>query len=230
MLTGLTPFLPEDILTLYDNLEFLIRIVLSGLLGVLIGYERSHRLKDAGIRTHCLIACSAAVFMILSKYAFLDLGETADNARIAAQVVGGISFIGAGVIFRQGAGLRGLTTAAGMWATAAVGMSVGAGLYWLGLMEFGAVLIIQVILHRYPVGGDALTVQEILVTMDDDPDLISAFFLLLTAHEAEVLSSDISREPDRVSFRMTARLKTPIEHTEAVEFLSRHKGIHRMSV
>ena len=119
MLTGLTGFLPESTLTLYDNLEFLFRILLSAALGAAIGLERTKRQKEAGVRTHCIIACASAVFMILSKYAFIDTAALdgsrgADTARIAAQVVSGISFLGAGVIFKNGSSIRGLTTAAGM--------------------------------------------------------------------------------------------------------------------
>ena len=132
MLTGLTQYVPEATLTIYDNLEFLLRLLLSAALGALVGLERSKRRKEAGIRTHCIIACTSALFMIVSKYAFLDCLNIdglrgADPARIAAQVVSGISFLGAGVIFKNGNSIRGLTTAAGMWGTAAIGMAVGAG-------------------------------------------------------------------------------------------------------
>ena len=72
MLTGLTQYVPEATLTLYDNLEFLLRLLLSAALGALVGLERSKRRKEAGIRTHCIIACTSALFMIVSKYAFLD--------------------------------------------------------------------------------------------------------------------------------------------------------------
>ena len=119
MLSGLTQYVPEATLTVYDNLEFLIRLLLSAALGALVGLERSKRRKEAGIRTHCIIACTSALFMIVSKYAFLDCVTLdglrgADPARIAAQVVSGISFLGAGVIFKNGNSIRGLTTAAGM--------------------------------------------------------------------------------------------------------------------
>ena len=72
MLSGLTQYVPEATLTVYDNLEFLIRLLLSAALGALVGLERSKRRKEAGIRTHCIIACTSALFMIVSKYAFLD--------------------------------------------------------------------------------------------------------------------------------------------------------------
>ena len=100
MLFGLTDYLPEAVLTVGDNLEFLIRILV--VFGFLIGLERSKRQKDAGIRTHCIIAVTSAVIMILSKYCFVDLadlgivGRNSDPGRMAAQVVSGISFLGAG--------------------------------------------------------------------------------------------------------------------------------------
>ena len=111
MLSGLTQYVPEATLTVYDNLEFLIRLLLSAALGALVGLERSKRRKEAGIRTHCIIACTSALFMIVSKYAFLDCVTLdglrgADPARIAAQVVSGISFLGAGVIFKNGNSIR----------------------------------------------------------------------------------------------------------------------------
>lgn len=132
MLSGLTNYVPETALTVFDNLEFFIRIVLAAILGALVGLERSKRQKEAGVRTHCIIACTSALFMILSKYAFVDLVGVAglrgaDPARIAAQVVSGISFLGAGVIFKNGNSIRGLTTAAGMWGTAAVGYFCSVG-------------------------------------------------------------------------------------------------------
>ena len=100
MFAGLSSYLPESTLTLFDNLEFLIRLLLSAALGALVGLERSKRQKEAGVRTHCIIACTSALFMILSKYAFIDGTSIdglrgADPARIAAQVVSGISFLGA---------------------------------------------------------------------------------------------------------------------------------------
>lgn len=121
MLTGLSVYLPESLLTVFDNLEFLIRIVLAAILGAMVGLERTKQQKDAGIRTHCIVALTSAVFMILSKYAFIDVvalagSKGADPSRIASQVVTGISFLGAGVIFKNANfAIKGLTTAAGMW-------------------------------------------------------------------------------------------------------------------
>ena len=140
MLTGLSHLTPEYFLTAFDNLEFLIRIALAAFLGIVIGFERASRLKEAGIRTHCIVSMSAAVFMILSKYAFMDvegvLGlKEADPARICAQVVSGISFLGAGIILvRNNNTIAGLTTAAGMWVTSIIGLAFGYGFYIGGLL------------------------------------------------------------------------------------------------
>ena len=236
MLTGLSGYLPENTLTLYDNLEFLIRLLLSAGLGALVGLERSKRQKEAGVRTHCIIACTSALFMILSKYAFVDTAigadglRGADPARIAAQVVSGISFLGAGVIFKNGNSIRGLTTAAGMWGTAAIGMAVGAGMYWLGLIEAAILVAIQIILHRFPVGADALTTQEILVEMEDTPELQAQFDALLKGHNGQVVESSLSRDEGYLRMEITAKLEPPITHDEALTFLKSNSGVRKVSV
>ena len=236
MLAGLSPYLPESTLTLFDNLEFLIRLLLSAALGALVGLERSKRQKEAGVRTHCIIACTSALFMILSKYAFVDTAigadglRGADPARIAAQVVSGISFLGAGVIFKNGNSIRGLTTAAGMWGTAAIGMAVGAGMYWLGLIEAAILVAIQIILHRFPVGADALTTQEILVEMEDTPELQAQFDALLKAHNGQVVESSLSRDEGYLRMEITAKLEPPITHDEALTFLKSNSGVQKVSV
>ena len=235
MLTGLTSFLPESTLTLYDNLEFLFRILLSAALGAAIGLERTKRQKEAGVRTHCIIACASAVFMILSKYAFIDTAALdgsrgADTARIAAQVVSGISFLGAGVIFKNGSSIRGLTTAAGMWGTAAVGMAIGAGLYWVGLIETAVLVVIQIVFHRFPVGADALTTQELVVEMADSDELLARFDELVKAHRGQITESSLTREDGILRMEVTAKLDPPITHEEALAFMKANDGVRRVSV
>ena len=103
------------------------RLVIAGILGGAIGVEREFRAKEAGVRTHFIVALGSALFMIISQFAFE--GKTHDAARVAAQVVSGIGFIGAGVIIFQRNVIRGVTTAAGLWVAAAVGMACGDGMY-----------------------------------------------------------------------------------------------------
>ena len=235
MLTGLTDFLPEVTLTVFDNLEFFIHILLSAVLGALVGLERTKRQKEAGIRTHCIIACAAAVFMILSKYAFVDpasaLGTRGvDGARIAAQVVSGISFLGAGVIFKNGNSIRGLTTAAGIWATSAIGMAIGAGMYWVGLITTAIMMVAQVVLHRFPVAGDAAVTQELAVSMTDTPELHQALNQLLDSHGGNVTDSALSRDDTHITMELTVRLAEPITYEEALRFMQEHPGVERLSV
>lgn len=235
MLTGLTDFLPEVTLTVFDNLEFFIRILLSAVLGALVGLERTKRQKEAGIRTHCIIACAAAVFMILSKYAFVDpasaLGTRGvDGARIAAQVVSGISFLGAGVIFKNGNTIRGLTTAAGIWATSAIGMAIGAGMYWVGLITTAIMMVAQVVLHRFPVAGDAAVTQELAVSMTDTPELHQALNQLLDSHGGNVTDSALSRDDTHITMELTVRLAEPITYEEALRFMQEHPDVERLSV
>lgn len=235
MLSGLTQYVPEATLTIYDNLEFLIRLLLSAALGALVGLERSKRRKEAGIRTHCIIACTSALFMIVSKYAFLDCVALdglrgADPARIAAQVVSGISFLGAGVIFKNGNSIRGLTTAAGMWGTAAVGMAIGAGMYWLGLMEAVVLVVIQLVLHRFRVGGDAEITQEVTVHMTDSDGLMQAFDCLVREHRGKITDSTLTREDSMLCLEVSIRLPDPITHEEALRFLRENPGVRKISV
>lgn len=116
-----------------DNFELILRMVVASLIGIAIGAEREYRAKEAGIRTHFLVSLGSALFMIVSEYAFIGLGINFDPARVAAQVVTGIGFLGAGTIIIQKQNIRGLTTAAGLWVTAGIGMATGAGMYLIGI-------------------------------------------------------------------------------------------------
>lgn len=140
------------VLSLLVELEFLLRILLSGICGCLIGYERDNRLKEAGIRTHLIVALAASMMMVVSKYGFSDVlsleGVALDPSRIAAQIVSGVGFLGAGMIFVRGNTVNGLTTAAGIWATAGIGMAIGSGLYLVGIISTAFILFIQTLLHK----------------------------------------------------------------------------------
>ena len=127
------------------TVEFIFRLFLAGVLGALIVLDREYRAKEAGYRTHFLVSLGSALFMILSQYAYDALlgepGVSLDPSRIASQVVTGIGFIGAGTIIFQKQIVRGLTTAAGIWVTAGIGMAIGAGMYWLGTSAAALTLV-----------------------------------------------------------------------------------------
>lgn len=134
--------MPESIIA---ELWYLLRILLALVLGFIIGMERKMRYKEAGIKTHALVAGGAALMTLVGKYGFTDVGG--DGARIAAQIVTGIGFLGAGIIMYRRDSLRGVTTAAGIWATAGVGIAVGAGLHILAAGSAVAFVLLQCLLH-----------------------------------------------------------------------------------
>ncbi|PWM71704.1 MAG: hypothetical protein DBX59_08170 [Bacillota bacterium] len=129
-----------------NELIYLLRILLAVLLGFCIGFERKMRFKEAGIRTHTIVCAGAALIMIVSKYGFADVPDF-DASRVAAQIVSGIGFIGAGMIIYRKTAIYGLTTAAGVWATAGVGMAVGSGLYIVSVGATILLITVQCIMH-----------------------------------------------------------------------------------
>jgi putative Mg2+ transporter-C (MgtC) family protein len=142
-------------------LEILLRVALAAVLGGAIGFERELREREAGLRTHMLVAVGAALFTLVSAFAWTDWhfsnasGVVYDPTRIAAQVVTGIGFLGAGAIIRQGLSVRGLTTAATLWVVAAIGMASGAGFYTAAVIT-----TVLVLLSLYPLRIAAFRIAE----------------------------------------------------------------------
>lgn len=127
-----------------DTWDFILRLIVASCFGALIGLDREYRAKEAGLRTHFLVCLGSALFMLVSQHGFRDTvntpGVALDPSRIAAQVVSGIGFLGAGTIIIQKQFVRGLTTAAGLWATAAIGLVIGGGMYYIGIA--GVILVL----------------------------------------------------------------------------------------
>ncbi len=128
-----------------EQLWWAMDLILAALLGFFIGLERKYRDKEAGIRTHTIVSFGAALMMIISRYAF---GDEADSARVAAQIVAGIGFLGAGIIVYRKNVVHGLTTAAGVWATAGIGMACGGSLWLIAILATIILILIQWCLHR----------------------------------------------------------------------------------
>ena len=168
----------KEFLTETLQLQFVFRIMLAGICGMIIGLERKNRSKEAGIRTHFVVACGAALMMVVSKYAFFDVisqGMYADvevrldPSRIASTIASGIGFLGAGMIFVHRNTITGLTTAAGIWATSGVGMAIGAGLYSIGICATFIILLAQILLHMN-FSWIKLPKTKILVVRDVDKE------------------------------------------------------------
>lgn len=220
----------------YPIFVYLLRMLLANLCGAIIGLERTKRSKEAGIRTHCIIAGAAALFMIISKYGFADMAmiegsRGADPARIAAQVVTGISFLGAGVIYKNGNTVKGLTTAAGIWATAAVGMACGSGLYWVGLFMTVLIIGVQLLMHHFNVGYDAYSNGEIRITLVDTPEIRKVLKEKQKELGITIVSSRITTCADNtLNMVLQVRIKNNIRFSDILKFMDEHPEIKSLSV
>lgn len=163
---------------------YLLRVLLAGLCGICLGLERSRRLKEAGLRTHFIVACAAAMLMTIS------LSFSTDTARIAAQIVSGIGFLCAGMIFFRRESLHGLTTAAGVWATAGIGMAMGKGLYLLAIGCMVLIIAGQFFFHSTKIGK--INYQQLLLVKfrysDATKLMLQEFFQVKTFSRFSLLS------------------------------------------
>ena len=157
-----------------DNLEYLLRMIVASICGGIIGFERSRRRKEAGLRTHIIVALGSALLMIVSKYGFMDIGDIpgmrVDAARIAANVITGISFLGAGMIFVRDVSIKGLTTAAGIWSMAGIGLAIGAGMYFVGIFATLLILLIQIFTHGHLQKLDGPVYESFSITYKNVPN------------------------------------------------------------
>lgn len=167
------------------SMEWVGRILLAGICGYLVGFERSNRNKEAGVRTHFIVAMSAALMMVVSKYGFYDSGKF-DASRVAAQIVTGIGFLGAGIIFvKNNTFVRGLTTAAGVWATAGIGMCIGAGLLLVGIISTGIILAAQFLFHLDRFGKDGVR-ESLHLTMKRGQENVVYLFHVMEIYKVHV--------------------------------------------
>ena len=189
--------------------NFILRIFAAGILGGLIGFEREFRAKEAGVRTHFIVALGSALFMIISQYAF---SGRFDAARVAAQVVSGIGFIGAGVIIFQKNAVRGVTTAAGLWVAAAIGLACGAEMYSVAIAATLMTILVLETMHFItrkhgekafsitlsPVSNEELA--EIMKTLKDNGADIVSFTLAesVAVFELKIKQKDYATTVDTV--------------------------------
>lgn len=210
--------------------EFFIRVLIACVCGAAIGYERSKRLKEAGIRTHIIVCCAAALTMIVSKYGFADLvteegtalygTKGTDPARLAAQVIGGVSFLGAGIIFRNGNSIKGLTTAAGIWATAGIGLAIGAGMYVIGIFTTAVVAAIQILMHKYTIGVDSMVVGRMHCVVSHSAEFRKALNEYIEEHGMQILEVKIDfLEDGSAAYNLTLRMRHDVTVNDLSEFL-----------
>ena len=192
---------------------YVLRIIIAGCCGFVIGLERKNRSKEAGVRTHAVVACASALMMVISKYGFSDTAANiagmrgADGARIAAQVVSGIGFLGAGMIFVHKNTITGLTTAAGVWATAGVGLAIGAGMYVVGICAAIIIVLTQIILHGNFRWLKPIKQKKLIVKGVDVADFQRHTINLL--HETGINIADVSAEKTEDGCNYTFIIEMP---------------------
>ena len=216
--------------SLWQYVEFFVRVLVACICGAAIGFERSKRLKEAGIRTHVIVCCAAALTMIVSKYGFADIvtpegmglygTKGTDPARLAAQIISGVSFLGAGIIFRNGSSVKGLTTAAGIWATAGIGLAIGAGMYVIGIFTTVVVAFIQVIMHKYTVGVDSTVVGKLHCIAPNEQAFRKALNAYIAKRRIQVQDMKINFLDDgSAEYSLTLRMRQDVTVNDVSEFL-----------
>lgn len=180
-----------------STFDLVIRLVVAVSLGTVVGLDREYRVKDAGFRTHFLVSLGSALFTVVSQYGFesymaVHPGVTIDPSRIAAQVVSGIGFIGAGTIIFQRHVVRGLTTAASLWATAGIGMTAGAGMY--GVASAATVLTLVGLEVLTVIFGDLGARRTLLVFSAHDESALKSAVEAIETEKIPVISYEMSAE------------------------------------
>lgn len=213
-------------------LPYILALVTAVICGAAIGVERTLRQKEAGIRTHIIVALGSALIMIVSKYGFFDIVGFADHvnldgARLAAQVVTGISFLGAGIIVYRGT-VKGLTTAAGVWTTAGIGLAAGAGMYGIAIYSTLILLIVQVVVHRIlPV--ENTSTATVCVKLHDDVEAIEVVSDILKNNGYTIISSSVEKKNEKFVCLFTIRAKSHINPDEINRILTGNEHVISVS-
>ena len=226
--------------SLLQNLDFAIRILVACLCGFVLGVERSRRFKEAGVRTHMIVCAGAALIMIVSKYGFADLTSAskemyngtrgADPARLAAQVVSGVGFLGAGMIFKNGGSVTVLTTAAGIWAAAGIGLAIGSGMYVVGILVTVAIASIQMLMHIVTVGADAYKHCNIDILVESLFNFDEKFRDLMKQYGATLVEFRITREVNGIRYNATLKSKKAITSDDVSAVLAGNAEVIEISV
>lgn len=221
----------------YSDAVLVIRIILAGICGGIIGVERTLRQKDAGFRTHIIVAMGAALMVIISKYGFLDIvflnSVQVDVSRVASNIITGISFLGAGMIFVKGISIKGLTTAAGIWVTAAVGMAMGAGLYIVAFISVFLLLLVQIVFHKFLIGFDKVLANDNLVPcfvqIENTPVAVKELKAFLKANGVQVFDSSIetSQNNEKLTIHLNVQHEKDVDIDDVFERYLQKDGVYQ---
>ena len=222
--------------TLLQYAEFCLRLIFAFLVGGMVGLERSQHFKEAGVRTHVIVCCTSALIMLISKYGFADMGGSAimealgtkgaDSARVAAQAVSGISFLCAGVIIKVGGNIRGLTTAAGIWMTASIGLAIGAGMYIVSAFMAILLFLMQYLFRRVPLGSESYDGYHLKFVVKTGENFQATLKEKLNEWKVTVVDSTITwKRNDVVEFDYVILCPEEIRYSEIRNFVKENDGV-----
>src|SRR6266566_3223295 len=214
--------------------ELLARLVIGTVLGAIIGYERQMHGRQAGLRTHLLVGLAATTFMIVSThfvyfqhYSKEDL-VAVDTSRISASVVTGVGFLGAGAILRTGLSIQGLTTAAGLWLVAAIGLSAGGGMYKISVAATVIGVVALTILRRLERKRDDTLQRRVTLVLDEGTPPLATLLAGLTAKGIAIVPAEYEKRLDEQRIHVTFQARVPkdlgdhlLEHLEGVSGVRR---------
>ncbi|NPV52332.1 MAG: MgtC/SapB family protein [Firmicutes bacterium] len=211
--------------------EIIWRLALACLLGGLIGLERESHRRPAGFRTHILVSVGSCLVMILSIHGFGEF-ETAtrDPARLAAQVVSGIGFLGAGTIFREGLTVKGLTTAASLWVVAGIGLAVGSGAYLAATVTTAMVVVVLIALDRVEKSLIYTKQNTLFVAASDKPGQLGAIATALGRFGVGIKGVDMEfvEQDDEARIHLSLELPANVPREKLIEEISHLPGVHEV--
>jgi putative Mg2+ transporter-C (MgtC) family protein len=215
------------------DVELILRILVGTALGAIIGYERDIHGRPAGLRTHAVVALASATFMVVSThlayYQHYGTGDftNIDGSRIAASVVSGIGFLAGGAILRTGLNVQGLTTAAGLWMVAAIGLAAGGGLYYESIAATVLGVLVLTYLRRFEDKDDRVR-RRLTVTLTDAAASMEELVARLVAADLLTTIEGWNREQDRREITLAVRLPRPDGEERLVKLLEAEPGVQRM--
>ncbi|MEA1960024.1 MAG: MgtC/SapB family protein [Bacillota bacterium] len=213
-----------------STFEIIFKLSLACILGGLIGLERESLNRPAGLRTYTLVCVGSALAMIVSLDMYFQYYRTvnADPGRIAAQVVSGIGFLGAGTILKEGATVRGLTTAAGLWVVACIGLAVGAGLYVPAIASTVLILFVLIYFVRFEQHLTGMRLYKgIVMVVDDEPGMVGIIGNILGDLAISIKNINLTRleGEEQLEIELLLQLPSEVSISQVVEELSRVKGL-----
>ena len=219
--------------SIWAQRELFVRLLFACFCGGIIGLERSIRRKDAGVKTHIILALGAALFMIVSQYGFSDLNlspdYSADASRIASNIVTGVSFLCAGVIFVRGASVKGLTTATGIWTCAGIGMAAGAGMYAITALATALILIIHLLLANVSARIETHYALEVELKMPSKVTVDDVIKGLSEMTQSPVNSIKLTKTGDENLYRVHFNIRHTVNENELIQKVSSNEYVTSVS-